>query len=304
MSEFFAALEAGTREHYVDAPLYDHEYRSRRQDLHWYRELARRTASTAGDLAPGSSRSSSLRLLELGCGSGRLLLPLAQDGHTVYGIDRSAPMLRRCQERLSKLNARARTRVHIIEGDFRALPFAAEPAQRFPLILCPFNGFSHLYTRPDVELCLAEVRRLLAPGGIFAFDISNPDCTWLSRNPSRRFSRTRFRHPTSGERLIYTTSHLYDPATQVCWIRFYYEADLASATSGPAQRSDLPAAAGAEAADRPPVVVQLAQRMFYPAEIESLLHYNGFELLEHAGSFDGEALSPVSREQVICARVR
>jgi SAM-dependent methyltransferase len=280
MSEFTDALEAGTRAKYTDAPLYDHEYHRRRTDVRWYRDLARQVAT--------NSSQPSTKLLELGCGSGRLLLPLARDGHTVYGVDRSAPMLRHCQQRRAKLNARTRTRVHIIEGDFRALPLATAAEQRFPLILCPFNSFMHLYTRQDVESCLAEVRRLLSADGIFAFDIANPDATWLSRSPTRRFSRTRFRHPTSGAPLIYTTSHLYDPATQICWIRFYYEPDPAATVT----------------TIEPPLMVPLAQRMFYPAEIEALLHYNGFELLHHAGGFDGDVLSPVSREQVICARVR
>lgn len=302
---FAPALLAGTREHYEDADLYDHEYRSRRLDVAWYRALARKVAAQ-------QPTASALRILELGCGSGRLLLPLARDGHTLWGIDRSVPMLKRCAKRLSRVNARTRARVHILLGDFRHLPLAtpsAEPsATGFPLILCPFNGFQHLYTRPDVERFLAEVRRLLTPGGCFAFDITHPDPEWLARDPTRRYDRRRFRHPATGEPLIYSTSHAYDPATQLDWIRLYYEPDLSRPWTDSATENRPPRSA--------PRMVTLAHRLFFPAEIEALLHYAGFEIRHHSGGFsadpeqalsqdlDGEPLTIVSEEQVICASVR
>ena len=54
----------------------------------------------------------------------------------------------------------------------------------------------------------------------------NPDPAWLARDPLRRWSRTRFRHPQTGEPLIYTTNHIYDAAAWIAFIRIYYEADL------------------------------------------------------------------------------
>lgn len=293
MSDFENALAAGTRELYADAELYEHEFRHRRKDLTWYRRLAKHIDS-------GSGGEGGIRILELGSGSGRLLLPLVRDGHTVWGIDRSLAMLRRCQARLRYLNAQARARVHILQGDFRELPLGDKLPGRFPLIICPFNSFMHLYTRQDVERCLGEVRRLLAEDGLFAFDIIHPDPAWLGRDPTKRFARTRVRHPKTGEPLLYSTSHIYDPATQIAWIQIYYEAD----PSRPGRRAALKSA--------PARVIRLTQRVFFPAEIDALLHYNGFEVVHHAGRFDGGSaqeldgalLSPVSAEQVICARMR
>ncbi len=278
---FLAALAAGTAERYHDADLYDLEYGRRRHDVAWYQKLAAQQAAK-------SPQPDSFRIVELGCGSGRLLLPLARAGHQVLGVDRSAAMLQACGKRLSSLNARTRARVHILQSDFRQLPLAG----KFPLILCPFNAFMHLYTRADIESALAEVRRLLTSDGMFALDVFHPDPVWLARNPTRRFARTRLRHPRTGERLIYTTSHVYDPETQMAWIRFFYEPD-----------HDSPGAKS-KASPSPVREVQLAQRLFFPAELEALLHYNGFAITYRAGGFDGSPLSPVSSEQVICARIR
>jgi SAM-dependent methyltransferase len=297
------ALEAGSSEHYADPLLYDHEYRRRRDDVRWYRALARQLACEAAE------RRRPLRVLELGCGTGRLLVPLVRDGHLVVGVDRSPAMLTRCAQRLKTLGPAARGRGQLVRADMRALPLAsagplgkrargpqASPgSDGFALIVCPFNGFMHLYTRHDVEQCLAQVRRLLQPGGLLALDVLNPDPEWLARDPLRRWARTRFRHPGSGERLIYSTNHVYDPAGQICWIRLYYEPDAAAPASEPG-----PAAAPSKDA----WTVQLAHRQFYPAELEALLHYNGFTVIQHLGGFDGQPISPVSVEQVICARVR
>lgn len=299
-----AALARATAEHYEDAALYDHEYRRRRADVRWYRGLAREVAAANG--------VRSLRVLELGCGSGRLLIPLVRDGHTVLGVDRSQAMLRRCAERIAApgtLGRAARSRARLVRADFRRLPVEPEAhlarsgaAARFPLIICPFNSFMHLYTREDVEACLAEVRRLLAPDGVFALDVLNPDPAWLARDPLRRWSRTRCRHPLTGERFIYTTNHIYDAETQVAWIRIYYEPDPSFGGS------DEPLS-GVPRVSEPPETgpartVHLAHRQFYPAELEALLFYNGFALSSRLGGFDGQPLTPESAEQVICARIR
>jgi SAM-dependent methyltransferase len=279
IDETRAALHQGSVEMYEDAELYDHEFSRRRHDVAWYRQLA-------ADMTSVHKRA--LSIVELASGTGRLLLPLVRDGHQLIGIDRSAQMLSRCQARLRALGKKAVGRALLLQADFRELPLHVEKNDRFRLIVCPFNGLQHLYHREDLERFLAEVRRLLHPDGIFAFDVLNPDLAWLSRSPTRRWSRTRFKHPRTGEKLIYSTNHDYDPATQIQWIRIFYEPD--------------PATPKAQASA--PRTIHLSQKLYFPAELTALLHYNGFRLWYRAGGFDGQPLSPVSVEQVICARVR
>lgn len=257
-------MRAGTDEHYRDALLYDHEYGRRRDDVRFYRTLAARLAG---------------EVLELGCGSGRLLVRLCREGHTVTGVDLSRTMLDRCRERLSHAGARAAGRATLVRADFRKLSLG----RRFPLVVCPFNAFMHLYTRDDVERFLAAVRAHLAPGGTFVFDVMNPDLAWLSRDPTKRWARTRFRDPRTGERMIYETDLVYDAPLQIAFMRIFY------------RRQD---GRGGER------VVRLTHRYFYPLELEALLHYAGFEVRSHHGDFDGNPLTTDSEVQVLVCRLR
>src|SRR5262249_43227595 len=169
-------LDAATREHYEDAALYDFEYRRRRADVNHYRALARRLAGSGP-------------VVELGCGTGRLLAPLARDGHEVVGVDVAAPMLARAAQRLAALPPRARSRARLIRADMRSLPL--DPGFRAPLVISPFNALQHLYTHRDLLACLAEVRAALSPSGQgkgwLAFDVLQPDLRWLTRDPRRRW---------------------------------------------------------------------------------------------------------------------
>ncbi len=253
-------LVAGTRDHYLDAALYDHEYRRRRDDVAFYRRLAGERGGP---------------ILELGCGSGRLLAPLVRDGHDVAGVDLSAAMLRRCDERIASLTPEQRARACTQQGDFRSIDLG----RRFALVVCAFNSFMHLYTRADVEQLLAVVKRHLLPGGVFAFDVMNPDLAWLVRDPHRRWARTRFAHPVTGAPLVYTTNHVWDGARQLLWMNIYYQA-----------------------ADGTEEVVRLVHRHFFPVELEALVHYNGLDLVAHLGDFDGEPISAGCDQQVLlCA---
>ena len=93
-------VDAGSREHYADAALYDYEYRRRRADVTFYRELA--TARRAD------------RILELGAGSGRVTIPLARDGHHVTALDQSRAMLAKLRGRIEALPRAAAERVRVV----------------------------------------------------------------------------------------------------------------------------------------------------------------------------------------------
>jgi SAM-dependent methyltransferase len=258
----------GSVEHYVDVELYDHEYRRRRADVNWYREIAREHGGP---------------VLELGCGSGRVLTALCRDGHQVVGVDRMPEMLARANARVARLSRAARERATLIRADFRAVALK----RRFPLVICPFNAFQHLYERQDVEAFLRRVAAHLAPGGHFVFDVLMPDMVWLTRDPTKHWAKTRFKHPVTRRPLLYSTNQTYDPVRQIAFIRIFYEP------------LDLPPER------RRTHVVRLAHRHFFPSEIEDLLHYNGFAIEARFGGFHGEPMGPEAESQVlICVRSR
>ncbi len=261
-------VDRGCREHYDDAALYDHEYRRRRQDVLFYRQLARRTLGGPG------------RILELACGSGRVTTALLRDGHQVVGLDLSPAMLERAAARVAHLGRAARERATLIQGDIRDFDLG----ERFPLVVMAFNSFEHLYTRVEVAACLERVRAHLEEGGRFAFDVQNPNLSWLTRDPERRWARTVFRHPTSGKRIAYSTNHVYDPVSQVAVIRIYYD---------PVDPDGEPAR-----------TVVLSQRKFFPAELEALVCHAGFAVEERYGDFAGEPLTGEAESQLLVCRPR
>jgi ubiquinone/menaquinone biosynthesis C-methylase UbiE len=105
------------------------------------------------------------RVLELGCGTGRITLPLARAGVPVVGIDRSGAMLDRARRRLRR--ARAGHAV-LARGDLRCLPFLESS---FDIVIAPYGVLQSLTTDRALATTLADVARLLSPGGRFAIDL-------------------------------------------------------------------------------------------------------------------------------------
>ncbi|MFO0550868.1 MAG: class I SAM-dependent methyltransferase [Polyangiaceae bacterium] len=253
-------LVAGTTAHYEDPAYYERTYRARRDDVEFYLARVRDAAGA---------------VLEYGCGNGRITLPIARAGFEVFGVDLSEPMLADLRARLPAEDEATRRRVELALGDMRSF----QTKRRFPLAICPFNAFLHLYTREDVEQFLARVREHLAPGGAFVFDVSIPQPSELARNPERLYRTRPFVYPGVG-RVKYGERFDYEPLRQVLFVSMEFTPD-----------------------DGEPFVTPLAHRQFYPLELEALLHYNGFEIEETVGDFIG----PVTHETVqlaITARPR
>ena len=255
-------VDAGSREHYQDAALYDYEYRRRRNDIAFYKELARRRLGERG------------KILELGAGSGRLTIPLVRAGYDVVAVDQAPTMLARLHARAAALPQAAASRLTIVKGDLRTF----DVKRRFPLIVSAFNVLEHLYTRPEIDACLARVRAHLAPGGAFAFDVQLPDLMWLVRDPWRRWAKTRFTDPTTKRKMIYSTNHEFDPVSQIALIRLYYEpAD----GNGPVR------------------IVKLSQRKFFAAELEALVAHAGLRTIARYGDFGWRPLDGTAESQVL-----
>ena len=262
-------VDAGSREHYRDAALYDYEYRRRRADVTFYRRIARERLADDGEAS----------VLELGAGTGRVTLPLARDGHHVVALDQSPEMLARLRARVAAERAAVRPRVTVVEGDLRSF----RVRRRFPLVIAAFNVLEHLYTRGEVDACLRQVVAHLAPGGVFVFDVQLPDLMWLGRDPTKRWAKTRFTDPTTGRAMFYSTNHDYDPVAQIALIRLYY--DPVDGV-GPGH------------------VIKLSQRKFFPAELEALVAHAGMRVVARYGDFAFQPLDGSAESQVLVCEAK
>ncbi len=137
------------------AAIYDAIYGAR-DDVGFWRVMA---ADAAGPV------------LELGCGTGRILIPLARAGADVTGLDLAPHMIERCRAKLADESPEVRERARLVVADMTSF----ELGRQFALITVPFAGFQHLRTVDQQLACLACCRRHLRPGGKFVLDLPNPD---------------------------------------------------------------------------------------------------------------------------------
>lgn len=138
--------------------LYDLEHDDFTDDIEFLLELA-----TYGD-GP---------ILELGCGTGRVLAPLAEAGHTVVGIDRSEPMLDVTRKRLD-----AHPNAHLLSGDMSDLQ--AVPGGPFGLIISSLNSIMHLTDSGQQRAMIDSAFDVLQPGGRLVIDTLNPSVAQLN----------------------------------------------------------------------------------------------------------------------------
>lgn len=118
-------------------------------------------------------------VLELGCGTGRVLIPIARAGVTIEGLDGSPEMLARCREKLAAEPTTVQARVTLHEGDMRS--FALR--KKFALITVPFRPFQHLITVEEQLDCLRGVHTHLADEGRLILDLFNPSLDYLVNRP-------------------------------------------------------------------------------------------------------------------------
>lgn len=262
-------LEAGSSAHYEDPAYYTKTYRERTGDVRFYVDLA---------VARGGP------VLEYGCGNGRITLPIARFGVDITGVDLSAAMLGDLRTRLRNEPEEVRRRVRLRRGDMRSVRLD----RRFPLVICPFNAFLHLYTRVDVERFLARAREHLTPRGELVFDVSIPEPSELARRPDRAYHAPRFIYPAGPERLgegqmvRYAERFDYDKLRQVLFVSMEF-----IPTDG-SERWMTP----------------LTHRQFYPEELSALLHYNGFDIKSRFGDFDASLPTPESIHTIYVCRAK
>jgi SAM-dependent methyltransferase len=117
-------------------------------------------------------------VLEIGCGTGRILIPTARAGMGITGLDLSEPMMDVCRQRLEQEPDAVQARVELVLADMRDFDLKAH----FALTTLPFRPFQHLTTVEDQLACLATIHRHLKPKGRLILDLFNPSIHSLVRD--------------------------------------------------------------------------------------------------------------------------
>jgi SAM-dependent methyltransferase len=232
-----------------------------------------------------------VRVLELGCGTGRVLAALttALPSATLVGVDTSPEMLGQAEQRLAALAVAARERVTLVQGDMRAWEGDGTP---FDAVLIGCCSVSHLLTLDDRLRTWCAVHDRLKPGGHFLMDVTMPDLATLAeaqRIAPRALvqldvdaSRRTARGPA---RLLRCTATMYDPETQRADVRFLYD------------RFD-------SAADPDRFVSDFPSHVYFPSELELLFETSGFELVQQFGDYGFVPFGRVSPYLITLARRR
>jgi SAM-dependent methyltransferase len=147
------------------AELYDHVVPyATRGDVEFFVDEARRAGGA---------------VLEVGCGTGRVLIPTARAGVAIEGIDASEAMLDVLRGKLAREDAAVRSRVHLHQADMRGFNLG----RTFALATLPFRPFQHLLTVDDQVSCLTSIHHHLDPGGRVILDLFNPSLEFLVNRP-------------------------------------------------------------------------------------------------------------------------
>lgn len=219
-------------------------------------------------------------VLELGCGTGRLLRPLAQAGIQVTGVDHSEAMLARAAARLLALPDAVRERVALVHGDMTAPPLPA--GAEFGLVVLPYNTAMHL-TTPQTLKMLRAARQVVGENGRFFLDVINPAAIAQTPNDRALSLEAVLHDDETDEMVLQFASNFLDDAAQKLVITWVY--DASPAAGGPVTRT----------------VAEGVYHYRYPHQWEMLLRDSGWRLLEIAGGYGGELFTEESERLLLTA---
>ncbi len=213
-------------------------------------------------------------ILELACGTGRITIPLARQSFDIIGLDISEGMLKVAREKAE----REHLSCTLIKADCRNFSIP----RKFNLIFIPFNSIAHIHDRESFNALCGSVKNHLNENGRFIIDIFNPKLEILMSEAKKRYSVAEYEDPYGHENVTITENNVYDKETQINHITWYYKIGK-----------------------QEEFAVELNMRIYYPQELDNMLYYNGFEIVEKLGDFDGSTFDSDSPKQlVICKKSR
>ena len=241
--------------------LYDDDYGDYVADLEFYLPFAERTGGP---------------ILEAMCGTGRIMLPLAQAGFDVVGVDISETMVERARAKLKTAGVESRGRAEV--GDVRSLQLT----EQFALALVPMNSFMHLSTGTEQRAALKAMHAHLQPQGLLILDLFNPDPQEISADQDVLVHAKSFRS-SAGYEVQKWILRRSDFAAQTHYVEFVYD------EIGPDRivRRD---------------VLPFTMRWLYRFELEYLLVGTGYVVEALYGSYELDDYSSDGQRLIAVAR--
>ena len=203
-------------------------------------------------------------ILELACGTGRLLIPIAEAGHEVVGLDFNENMLAECRKKVEKAGLEGQ--FQLVQGNMAEFDL---PRRDFGLVFIAFRSFMHLWTQAEQIACLQRAYDHLRPGGLFILDIYAPSFEYLAREPDiGQTLRNKFDLPNGHSVLRWDRMVKIDIAKQINRSEIEYEEFDAE---GNFVRDKL---------------IPIYTRFTFRWELQLLLERAGFEVLDVYRDFD------------------
>jgi SAM-dependent methyltransferase len=188
--------------YHVSAKYYDAAYakfaeQQQLVDAGFYLDLARRSGGP---------------VLEIACGTGRILLSVARAGIAIEGVDNSAAMLGVLRGHLAAEPGEVRGRVTLHAGDMRDFRLS----RKFPLVTIPFRPMQHMYTHEDQVAALRTAAEHLGDGGLLAFDVFYPRYDLIFAGVGEEKLEVEFHPDADGSKTVrrYFRKDSYDKIAQ------------------------------------------------------------------------------------------
>lgn len=217
-------------------------------------------------------------VLECGCGTGRILLPIAETGAEIWGIDNSKKMLAIARANLLKLRHELRQNVRLIQQDMK--DFQLDYA--FELCIIPFRAFLHLLTVDNQNQALRQIYKHLLKEGHLILDIFAPSHELLAKEATTiRFDQKVNRQ--TGQKFNLTDKVSYEHTDQLIHVERHYEHLDAE---GIVSRKVMP----------------FTMRYVFRYEMQALLEKNGYLVKEVYGHFDKRPYDYKSGEMIFVAQ--
>jgi len=255
-----ALYDSFIADYYDESPV----MRGRVQDVSFYREAAREFGDP---------------VLELGCGTGRITMALAEAGKRITGLDLSERMLERAVKKRAALRVEARERLHLVQGNMAGFDLG----EKFRLVIIPFRPFQHLLEVHEQMNCLECARKHLAPGGRLILDVFQTDAERMHDPVHMRETLVTEYNTADGRRVkVGERVAAFRRAEQINDVEMIFSVKH---TGGREER----------------LVFAWPLRYFFRYEVEHLLARCGFKVTAEYGNFDRSPIHDDSPEMIFVA---